>query len=85
MGGGPPGRLVDIHLGGHLGWYGPEKRSRFSIHVDSPMRLSDLLAQLGIPLGEVAVSAVNGEPAEIGSATVTDGDRIDLMPPIGGG
>ncbi len=76
---------MEIHLGGHLGYYGPQKSSRITIHLDAPIRLADLLAQLGVPSAEVAVAAVNGEPVEIDVATVQDGDRLDLLPPIGGG
>ncbi len=85
MGGGPAGSLVDVHLAGHLGWYGPQKRSHFTIPLDSPMRLADLLNQLQVPIAEIAVAAINGEPVEIETATVDDGDRLDLLPPIGGG
>ncbi len=85
MGGGLDRGVVDIHLGGHLGYYGPQKNSHFTVQLDAPVRLLDLLTQLGVPAAEIAVAAVNGEPVEIDATTVQDGDRLDLLPPIGGG
>ncbi len=76
---------MDVYLGGHLGWYGPQKRSHVTVHLDAPVRLADLLAQLGVPHTEIAVAAINGDPVEIATAIVSDGDRLDLLPPIGGG
>ncbi len=76
---------MNVHLGGHLGYYGPQKQSRFTVHLDTPMRLTELLAQLGVPIAEVAVAAINGEPTDVQAAIIQDGDRLDLLPPIGGG
>ncbi len=76
---------MELHLGGHLSWYDPDKRSQFNLALDAPIPLVDLLARLGIPPAEIAVAAVNGEAVEIANAVVSDRDRVDLLPPIGGG
>jgi sulfur carrier protein ThiS len=38
-----------------------------------------------LPLGEVAVVAVNGLAIPLEEAIVSDGDRVELYPPLGGG
>ena len=85
MGGGSAGNLVEVHLGGQLSWYDPEKRSRFTVRLDVSLRVADLIAELGIPAAEVAVAAINGERVDVNTAIVADADRLDLFPPIGGG
>lgn len=74
-----------LHLGGHLGWYDPQKRSRLEIHLGEPIRLLSLLDRLKIPAAEIAVVTVNRQAVDLGSVSVNDGDRVELFPPIGGG
>ena len=74
-----------LHLGGHLAWYDPQKRSRLEIQLRAPIALIDLLDQLGVPSAEVAVAAINGDMVSLADARVTDSDRVDLYPPVGGG
>ena len=74
-----------MHLGGHLSWYDPQKRSRLEIRLAEPTPLLALLQQLGIPPAEIAVAAVNGAMASVEDAQVSDEDRLELLPPVGGG
>ena len=77
--------MLELHLGGHLVFYAPQKQSRFSIPVDQPTELNVILQQLGVPLAEVAIVAVNGELVDLAASRVNPGDRIELYPPMGGG
>ncbi|HWQ83155.1 MAG TPA: MoaD/ThiS family protein [Anaerolineales bacterium] len=77
--------MLEIHLGGHLSFYTPGKRSRFSLPIASPSSLAGIVEQLGVPLAEVTIAAVNGELVDIETAQVQPGDKIELYPPIGGG
>jgi sulfur carrier protein ThiS len=77
--------MVEIHLGGHLAFYAPQKKSRFSISMDQPAGLEAVLQDLGVPLGEVAMASVNGKLVELATARIQPGDRIELFPPMGGG
>jgi sulfur carrier protein ThiS len=77
--------MLEIHLGGHLSFYTPDRRGRFNLVIDRNTTLSSILERLDIPLAEVALAAVNGEMAVIETALVQPGDRIDLYPPMGGG
>ncbi|MDE3092045.1 MAG: MoaD/ThiS family protein [Chloroflexota bacterium] len=74
-----------LHLGGHLSWYDPQKRSWLDIRLSEPTRLSALLDRLGVPVAEIAVAAVNGAAVALEDARVTDSDRVELFPPVGGG
>jgi len=76
---------VQLHLGGHLSWYDPQKRSRLEVHLPEPIGLTALLQQLGLPAGEIAIAAVNGKPVALEDARVSDDDRVELFPPVGGG
>jgi sulfur carrier protein ThiS len=74
-----------LHLGGHLDWYDPQKRAWLDLHLDAPLLLTDLLVQLGIPPGEVAIVAVDRCAVALEGTTVCDANRVDLYPPMGGG
>jgi len=77
--------MIELHLGGHLAFYAPQKQSHLSIPVDRPTELSLILQELGVPPAEVAIAAVNGELVDLAAARVKPGDRIELYPPMGGG
>ena len=76
---------MQLHLGGHLGWYAPEKQSRLEIRLDKPVALVSLLEQLKIPAAEIAVATVNRQAVELERARVSDSDSVELFPPVGGG
>lgn len=74
-----------LHLGGHLSWFDPQKRSNLEIQLTQPRQLTDLLQELGVPIAEIAVAAVNGQAVALEDARVSDDDRVELYPPVGGG
>ena len=76
---------MQLHLGGHLSWYDPQKRSWLELHLSEPISLVELVRQLGLPEGEIAVVAVNRRAISLEEAIVSDGDRVELYPPLGGG
>ncbi len=76
---------MQLHLGGHLGWYAPQKQSRLQVHLDEPVALLSLLERLKIPAAEIAVVTVNRQAVELADARVSDSDSVELFPPIGGG
>ena len=77
--------MIEIHFGGHLVYYAPGRQAHLELPLEAPARLAPILAQLGIPLGEIAVTSINGAWAGLESAEVRPGDRIELFPPMGGG
>ena len=76
---------MQLHLGGHLSWYDPAKRSDVPVSLSQPMRLLRLIESLGLPVAEVAIAVVNGRAVSLEEALVADGDRVQLYPPVGGG
>ena len=84
---GAPGVPVKIHLWGELGFYGPERRSRFEVRLDATLPLTEAIRLLGVPEADIAVVGLNGEVVRLGdrSLTVRDEDRLDLFPATSGG
>jgi sulfur carrier protein ThiS len=78
---------VKVHLWGELGFYGPERRSRFEVRLEGEVSLAEALHLIGVPEAEVAVVGLNGEVVRPGdpSRTVADADRLDLFPATSGG
>ncbi len=77
--------MVEIHLGGHLAFYAPEKQTRFRISIAHPTELEAVLQKIGIPAAEVAIASVNGNFVDLANAMIEPGDRVELFSPIGGG
>ncbi len=76
---------MQLHLGGHLSWYDPQKRSWLDVPLAVPTALADVIAALGLPPGDIAVAAVNGQAVDMAATRVCDADRVELYPPVGGG
>ena len=78
---------MKVHLWGELGFYGPERRSRFEVRIEGEVPLAEALHLIGVPEAEVAVCGLNGEVVRPGdpSRTVSDDDRLDLFPATSGG
>jgi sulfur carrier protein ThiS len=76
---------MELHLGGHLGYYGPERQSVVHVRLEGRTPLVEVLRSLGIPGAEVAIAAVNGEIVRLDDAAVVDGDVVHLYPPVSGG
>lgn len=78
---------MKIHLWGELAFYGPGREGRFELRIEREEPLAGLLARIGVPVAEVAVTGLNGEVVRLDdpSLVVHDGDRLDLFPPSSGG
>ena len=74
-----------LHLGGHLNWFDANKRSWVDLPLARPMRLTVCLAELGVPAGEVAIVVVNHQAVTEADPLLSDGDVLELYPPLGGG
>jgi sulfur carrier protein ThiS len=75
-----------IHLGGHLSWYEPHKRSWLDVKLSEPTTLTAVLRKLGVPIEEIAVGALNGAAmTSLDNVRVIDADQVELFPPVGGG
>jgi sulfur carrier protein ThiS len=77
---------MKLKLGGQLSFYLPGKPSEVEVKLESPTLLSEVLAKLGVPFGEVYLVVVNGElQSEPKAAIVSQDDEVKVFPPIDGG
>ena len=76
---------MNLHLGGHLSWYAPQRAAELEIELAAPTPLVDIASRLGLPAAEIAFAAVNGVVVPLRSAEVSDADRVELFPPNCGG
>ena len=74
-----------LRLGGHLSFYVPQKAPELELEILARTPLVELLQRLNVPTDEVALVVINGEQVELGDAYISDQDRVQLFPPIGGG
>ena len=74
-----------LHLGGHLNFYDAQKRTWIQVSVTKPTALVDVLRSIGVPDAEVGVVSVNGKAVAMEQAIVSDNDRVEIYPPVGGG
>jgi sulfur carrier protein ThiS len=74
-----------LRLGGHLSFYVPQKAPELEMQIPARTPLVDLLKRLHVPVDEIALVVINGEQVELKDAYISDQDRVQLFPPIGGG
>jgi len=73
---------VQVRLAGHLSEYGQSRD--VAAEVANGSKVSDLIAALGIPRGEVGTVYLDGAGA-LTDALLRDGCKVELFPPIAGG
>lgn len=76
---------MNLHLGGHLSWYAPQRAAELEIELAAPTPLVDIASRLGLPAAEIAFAAVNGVVVPLRQAEVRDADRVELFSPNCGG
>jgi sulfur carrier protein ThiS len=87
---------VRVHLGGHLNWYDPQRRSRLELDPQTVgtgcgggqggwLTPVALVRFLGLPRGEIALVVVNGRVAGLDGILLDPDDRVEFYPAIGGG
>ena len=74
-----------LHLGGHLSWYEPQRRSWLDLAQEEKVSLLELALRLGVPAGEIALAVVNGRLVPLEQTLVSGDDRVELYPPMQGG
>lgn len=76
---------MKLYAGGHLTFYMPGRKHALEISLREPTPLREILARLGIPLPEVALTAVNGELVEAETVIVRDEDAVKVFSAVNGG
>ncbi len=77
---------VEVRLHAGLLRYAPDASGRGTFVRELPdgARVRDLLAGFGLPAERRIIIGVNGEAASADDL-LSDGSRVDLVPPIAGG
>jgi len=57
----------------------------FDVELRDGATIAELIGQLGIPEADVHLTIVNGRMVHARSEPLSDGDRVGLFPPVGGG
>lgn len=76
---------MKLYTGSHLTFYMPGRKSSLELSLDAPIPLTELLAQIGIPLSELALTAINGQLVEAEKAVVQDEDHVRIFSAVDGG
>jgi sulfur carrier protein ThiS len=74
-----------LYLGGYLDFYNPQHGNWLEVELDQPSQLSEVLTELGIPLGDVHLIVLNGNLVDFSEAIVSEEDEVKLFPAVGGG
>ncbi|MDR3575212.1 MAG: hypothetical protein P4L50_15240 [Anaerolineaceae bacterium] len=74
-----------IHFGGHLAFYNPQEQNWLDYTLPESAAICQVLAQLGIPSAEIALSVVNDKIADLETTVVNDNDTLQFYPPMDGG
>ena len=75
---------MNLHSGGYLTFYMPGRKKNLAVSLPEPRRLDEILEELGIPLAEVDLVAVNRILAGL-DALVSDTDDVHIYSSVNGG
>jgi len=76
---------MKLYAGGYLDLYLPHRCSRVEIELVQPTNLREILARLGIPVGEVFLVVINNQLVDLQEAIVSEQDEVKLYPAVNGG
>jgi molybdopterin converting factor small subunit len=76
---------MNIQLKGSLAFYGPKRQSKFTIHLEQPTPLAQVLERIRLPAAEVYLVVVNDSQVDPDQTLVNDDDTLSLFPPTDGG
>lgn len=76
---------MKLYTGGYLAFYLPHHQQKWQIALKQPTPLQEILAQLGLPLGEVYLAAINGEWVDLDTAIAQETDDVRVFSAVDGG
>ena len=75
--------LVQLRLLGSFARFGSNLREG-KLLLSEGARIQDVVDELGLPAQNIMLVLVNGQPASL-NAELSEGDSIQVFPPVGGG
>ena len=76
---------MKLYTGSYFAFFTSNRSHWVEIELRQPARLTDILSELGIPVGEVHLVVLNNELLESTDMLVSDDDTVRLYPAINGG
>ena len=76
--------MIDVRLFAHLPSTSESGKAEFQVEARQGLTVRDVVAQAGIPVKAIFVVMINNDRADL-DATLADGDRLALFPPVSGG
>ncbi len=76
---------MKLYLGSYYSFFLPHFPREINIELKKSIRLSEILVNLGIPMGEVYLVVVNNELVDPQVKYVSQNDEVSLHPPVAGG
>ena len=75
---------VRLRLHGFLDRHSPASSECLSLQLPTGARAGEALDRLGVPRGAVGLLLVNGQRSDT-DKPLSDGDRVEIFPLLGGG
>jgi sulfur carrier protein ThiS len=76
---------MKLYAGGYLTFYMPDQQPEVDHDLAEPIALITLLAEMGIPPGDVQLVIVNGEIVDLEQALLKNQDEVKVFPSVDGG
>ncbi len=76
--------MIDVRLFAHLAAASSVGSAEFQVEAREGLTVRDVVNEAGIPAEAVFIVMVNNERADL-DASLGDGDRLALFPPVSGG
>jgi len=76
---------MKLYAGGYLTFYMPDQQPEVDRDLAEPIALSKLLAEMGIPPGDVQLVILNGEIVDLEQALLENQDEVKVFPGVDGG
>jgi sulfur carrier protein ThiS len=73
-----------LYLGGYLDFYHPHKGNWLEVDVDQPVPLIEVIADLGIPVGDIHLVVVNNQLQNL-DFIISENDEVKIYSAVGGG
>jgi len=76
---------MKLYTGSYFAFFTSNRSHWVEMELHQPVRLTDILSELGIPAGEVHLVVLNDELLESPDTLVSNDDIVRLYPAINGG
>ncbi len=76
---------MKLYVGSYFAFFTSNREHWIDVDIPNPTPLTQILLELGIPVGEVHLVVVNDQAMESTNILISSGDTVRLFPAVGGG